>query len=122
MLVASELATSGSVIAKALRIRPSSSGTSHSALWASVPYRSSTSMLPVSGAEQLKISEAMGERPMTSQSEAYSRLVSPAPWLDSGRNRFQSPSARALVLSVSMMAVGFHRSAATWAHQVASLG
>ena len=36
-------------------------------------------MLPVSGAEQLNTSGANGERPMISQSGAYSRLVSPAP-------------------------------------------
>ena len=54
MLVASEEATSGSVIVNAERIRPSSSGSSHSACCSSVPYLSSTSMLPVSGAWQLK--------------------------------------------------------------------
>ena len=37
MLVASEEATSGSVIVNAERIRPSSSGSSHSSRWASVP-------------------------------------------------------------------------------------
>ena len=36
-------------------------------------------MLPVSGAEQLNTSAAMGDRPMISQSGAYSRLVRPAP-------------------------------------------
>ncbi len=61
------------------------------------------SMLPVSGAEQLKDSGAMGERPMISQSGAYSRLVSPAPRSLSGRKRFQSPRSRALALSSSMM-------------------
>ena len=50
MLVASEEATPGSVIVNAERIWPSSSGSSHSAFCASVPYLSSTSMLPVSGA------------------------------------------------------------------------
>ncbi len=37
MVVASEEATPGSVMPKALRIRPSSSGSSHSARWASLP-------------------------------------------------------------------------------------
>ena len=37
MLVASEEATSGSVIVNAERIRPSSSGSSHSLRWASEP-------------------------------------------------------------------------------------
>ena len=54
MLVASEDATPGSVIVNADRICPSSRGSSHSAFCASVPYFSSTSMLPVSGALQLK--------------------------------------------------------------------
>ena len=53
MFVASEDATSGSVIVNALRIRASSNGSSHSLRCSSVPYFSSTSMLPVSGALQL---------------------------------------------------------------------
>src|SRR5919197_5867959 len=56
MFVASDDATFGSVIANAERILPSSSGSSHCFLSSSLPYRSKTSMLPVSGAEQLKIS------------------------------------------------------------------
>ncbi len=54
MLVASEEATPGSVIVNAERICPSRRGSSHSAFCASVPYLSSTSMFPVSGAWQLK--------------------------------------------------------------------
>ena len=81
-------------------------------------------MLPVSGAEQLKTSGAMGERPMISQSGAYSRLVRPAPRSLSGRNRFHRPRSRALALSSSMMGGTVHRSAADsscwW--NVASLG
>jgi hypothetical protein len=50
MLVASELATPGSVMAKQLRISPFRRGRSHWAFCSSVPYRVSTSMLPVSGA------------------------------------------------------------------------
>ena len=58
-------------------------------------------MLPVSGAEQLKTSGANGSaRPMISQSGAYSVLVSPAPYSLAGRNRFHSPSARALRLEL----------------------
>lgn len=38
-----------------------------------------TSMLPVSGAEQLKTSEPMALRPMTSLKKAYSRLLRPGP-------------------------------------------
>ncbi len=37
MLVASDEATAGSVIAKALRILPSSSGSAHCFLWAALP-------------------------------------------------------------------------------------
>ena len=66
MLVASEEATPGSVMRKALRIRPSSSGSSHSSFCACVPYLSSTSMLPVSGALQLKTYGAMNDRPVSS--------------------------------------------------------
>src|SRR5438477_3321668 len=79
MLVASDDATFGSVIANADRILPSSSGCSHCFLRSSLAYRSNTSMFPVSGAEQLKTSGARCERPMSSQSGAYSRLVRPAP-------------------------------------------
>ena len=64
--MASELATSGSVMAKAERISPSSSGRSQRSCCSGVPNIVSTSMLPVSGAEQLHASEAIGERPMIS--------------------------------------------------------
>ena len=43
---------------------------------------------------------------MISQSGAYSRLVSPAPCSDSGRNRFHRPCACALRFSSSTMRVG----------------
>ncbi len=59
-------------------------------------------MLPVSGAEQLKTSGAIAERPMISQSGAYSRLVRPAPNSLSGRNRFHNPAARAFPFSSSI--------------------
>ena len=52
-------------------------------------------MLAVSGAEQLNTSGAQGERPMISQSGAYSRLLNPAPRSLSGRNRFHRPASRA---------------------------
>ena len=70
MVVASELATAGSVMRKALRIRPSSSGSSHWSFCSWVPYLSSTSMLPVSGALELKISGALKERPICSATGA----------------------------------------------------
>ena len=60
MFVASELATSGSVMANAERISPSSSGRSQRSFCSSVPNCVSTSMLPVSGALQLHASGAMG--------------------------------------------------------------
>src|SRR5882724_9502978 len=59
ILVASEEATSGSVIEKHDRISPASSGFSHFSFCSVVPYRASTSILPVSGAEQLNTSGAM---------------------------------------------------------------
>ena len=58
MLVASDEATSGSVIENAERISPSSSGASQSRLTFSEPYRLRISMLPVSGAAQFRASEA----------------------------------------------------------------
>ena len=63
MLRASELARPGSVIPKQLRISPLSSGSSHCFFCSGVPTRSSTSMFPVSGAEQLRHSEASGFLP-----------------------------------------------------------
>jgi hypothetical protein len=70
IFVASEDATLGSVIANAERILPSRSGSRYCFLSSGLAYRSNTSMLPVSGAEQLKTSGAIGERPMISQSGA----------------------------------------------------
>src|SRR5690349_231065 len=96
MLVASEEATSGSVMQKQERISPASNGLSHCSFCSSVPYRASTSILPVSGAEQLNTSAAMEERPMISHRGAYSKLVRPGPYSASGRNRFHKPAARAL--------------------------
>ena len=109
MFVASDEATSGSVIEKHDRISPASNGSSHRRLCSSVPNRSSVSMLPVSGAEQLKTSGAMGERPMISHSGAYSRLERPAPRSESGRKRFHSPAALASAFSSSRMGGGCQR-------------
>jgi hypothetical protein len=52
MFVASDEATSGSVIKNADLISPFNSGASHFFFCASEPYLASTSMLPVSGAAQ----------------------------------------------------------------------
>ena len=106
MLVASELATSGSVMAKHERISPRSSGASHASRCAGVANMCSSSMLPVSGAEQLNTSDAQNTRPMISASGAYSRLARRVPGSSSasaGRNRFHRPSALARALSGSIM-------------------
>ena len=70
MFVASDDATAGSVIRKAERISPSRSGRSHRSRCAAEPYRASTSMFPVSGAEQLNTSDAKKQWPMISASGA----------------------------------------------------
>ena len=59
-------------------------------------------MLPVSGAEQLKGSGPIGERPMISQRCAYSSFESASAYSRFGRNRFHNPCAFALALSSSM--------------------
>ena len=63
MLRASEEATWGSVMPKQERISPASSGLSHFSFCSGVPTRSSTSMLPVSGAEQFRVWDASGFLP-----------------------------------------------------------
>src|SRR6202050_2833730 len=101
MFVASEDATSGSVMQKEERISPANSGLSQRSFCASKPYFTSTSMLPVSGALQLKTSGAIDERPVISASGAYSTLVRPAPYFLSGRKQFHRPAARAFAFKVS---------------------
>ena len=66
ILIASEDATPGSVIPKADLISPANKGFNQVSFCSSEPYRSSTSMLPVSGAEQLKTSEAIPTAPIFS--------------------------------------------------------
>jgi hypothetical protein len=116
MLVASDDATAGSVIRKAERISPSISGRSHFFLCSLEPYRINTSMLPVSGAEQLNTSEAQPMWPICSASGAYSRLVNPAPRNsssscdDGGMNMFHRPSARAFFFKSSSTGIAFQRS------------
>src|SRR3954463_12556791 len=122
ILVASDEATAGSVIRNAERILPSSSGSHHCFTCSGVPYLSSVSMLPVSGAEQLNTSGAQCTRPMISQSGAYSRLLSAPPWLF-GRHRFHKPAARAFGLSSSMTGTGCQRrSLRTCSCHLCSLG
>src|SRR5258707_14613119 len=101
MFVASDEATAGSVIAKHDRISPASSGVSQRSFCSGGPYRASTSILPVSGAEQLKTSGAITLRPIVSQRGAYSRVVSPAPCSLSDKNKFHRPLARGFSLSSS---------------------
>src|SRR5664280_3418061 len=92
MFVASEEATSGSVMQNAERISPSSSGRSQRSCCSAVPNIASTSMLPVSGAEQFIASGAScGLCPLISASGAYCRLLRPAPSGECGKNRFHSP-------------------------------
>ncbi len=71
MLVASEDATSGSVMQNADRISPSSSGRSQRSCCSLVPNSASTSMLPVSGAALFSASGVRNERPLSSASGAY---------------------------------------------------
>ena len=79
MFVASDDDTSGSVMAKAERISPFNSGSSHCSRCAGVANMCNNSMLPVSGALQLKTSEAHSTRPMISARGAYSKLVRRVP-------------------------------------------
>ena len=65
-LVGSLEATSGSDMAKAERMVPSSSGFSHCSRCCALAKRCSSSMLPVSGALQLKTSGAQCRRPISS--------------------------------------------------------
>ena len=60
MFLASDEARFGSVMPKQERISPFSNGSSHFSFCSSVPTRSSTSMLPVSGALQFMHCEASG--------------------------------------------------------------
>ena len=101
IFVASLDATAGSVMENVERISPRSNGSSHCCFCSAVPYLSSTSMLPVSGAEQLNTSGAKCDRPMISHSGAYSRFESPV-GLSVGLNQmFQSSVSRATFFSSS---------------------
>ncbi|GAA1518228.1 hypothetical protein GCM10009788_22860 [Nocardioides humi] len=100
ILVASDDATSGSVIANAERIRPSSRGSSQRLRCSSVANSASVSMLPVSGAWQLIASGAItGDQPVISAIGAYAAL--PSPEAD-GRKRFHRPRSRADALRSSI--------------------
>src|SRR4051812_49555094 len=76
MFVASEDATSGSVIENAERIRPSRSGCSQRSCCSGVPNSDSSSMLPVSGAEQFSASGAIHRsEEHTSELQSHVNLV-----------------------------------------------
>ena len=125
MLRASELATAGSVIANAERIRHSSSGRSHWSCCSGVPYIARISMFPVSGAEQLSASGPMIDRPASSISGAYSRLVRPAPqepWVMKRFHRSELARPRLQVAHHLRLLVRGRRAAATWASYTGSAG
>ena len=63
MFLASDEGSAGSVIANAERISPFNRGFNHFSFCSGVPTRSNTSMLPVSGALQFKVSDASGLLP-----------------------------------------------------------
>src|SRR5258707_1039792 len=79
MLVASEEATSGSVMQNAERISPPSSGCSQRCFCSSEPKCHNTSILPVSGALQLHTSAVIRERPMR-EAIAPTSLRHPSKW------------------------------------------
>ena len=102
-LVASDEATSGSVMAKAERIWASSRGRSHCCFCSSVPNMCSTSMLPVSGALQLSAAGAIWMlRPVISAIGAYCRLVRPPSSGAPGSAKFHRPRLRASARRSSM--------------------
>ncbi len=103
MLVASDEATSGSVIANPERILPFSRGSSHRCFCSGEPNIASSSMFPVSGGAQFRAAGAMCiEWPVISANGAYCRFVSPAPF-SPGRNRFHRPRRRASARSSARM-------------------
>src|SRR5499433_1607488 len=99
ILVASDEATFGSVMRNADRIRPSSRGSHQVRVCSGVPYLRIVSILPVSGAEQLKTSGAQSTRPMISHSGAYSRLDSVPPCVF-GCQKFHRPCGARLGLEL----------------------
>src|SRR6202453_5475900 len=95
MFVASEEATSGSVMANDDRISPDSSRASHRSRCSPVPNIAKTSMLPVSGAEQFIAGGPRARlRPVISANGAYCRLVRPASY-SPGKNSFHKPRSLA---------------------------
>ena len=103
MFVASDEATSGSVIENAERIVPSSSGSSQRCCCSAVPNSDSSSMLPVSGAEQLM---RLGRDPRVAARDLGQRRVlevgqaAPCSWVR-GQEQVPQPALRASALSSS---------------------
>ena len=77
MLVASDEATAGYVIKKADLISPFIIGFNHFSFCSVDPYFAIVYILPVSGALQLKTSEAHVSLPIFSAKGAYSNLLYP---------------------------------------------
>src|SRR5690349_23676033 len=75
ILVASDDATCGSVIAYVERISPASNGRNHWSCCSREPKRASTSMLPRSGAEQLNTSNDQRSEEHTSELQSRRELV-----------------------------------------------
>ncbi len=88
-----EPACSGSVMAKALRIEPLVSGRRKISRCSSEPCRSSSSMLPISGAWQLKAKWPRGVRPSSSLTRAKAVRVSPNPPHSRGRGGAHRPDS-----------------------------
>ncbi len=98
MLVASEEATSGSVMQKAERMRPARSGSSQRSFCSGVPKCQRTSMLPVSGALQLKTSDATKLRPISSARGRVLERREAGPALGIGEKQVPQPLGAGPVL------------------------
>ena len=94
-LVGSLDATSGSVIAKHDRIRPSASGRSQRSFCSSLPAISKVCMLPSSGAMQFMPSAASGAAPTSWEMSAIPSTPTPRPPYSSGRCGVKIPRSRA---------------------------
>ena len=105
MLVASLDATPGSVMANADLMSWFMRGVRYFSFCDLVPNMWRTSMLPVSGAWQLKHSEPRRDRPIISAHFPYSTLDIPE---TAGRKRFHSPRSFALALRASRDSSLFH--------------
>ena len=92
MSVGSEPATSGSVIAKQERARPSASGRRYRSFCSGVAQWRSVCMLPSSGAWALMTNGPMPVRPASAETNAIATAPRPMPSHSAGRCGFQRPS------------------------------